>query len=146
MEDRFFPNTMPSFVDKATVEESFLEEAKDSLSEVLYLPYRIVSEKFKRDDLDLKEMIMKETWSGVYVLGVVVAKHRGNEQLCDHYLTKFTVIELPIELLTSVPKVKKEEQEQEVVLSLQSRGFQLLSWPSSSATTTVVVANRDPPF
>ena len=47
---------------------------------------------------------------------------------------------------TSVPEAKKEEQEQEVVLSLQSSGFPLLSRPSSSATTTVVVANGDPPF
>ncbi|KAH0761397.1 hypothetical protein KY290_017470 [Solanum tuberosum] len=47
---------------------------------------------------------------------------------------------------TSVPEAKKEKQEQEVVLSLQSSGFSLLSRHSSSATTTVVVANGDPPF
>ncbi|PHT52183.1 Mediator of RNA polymerase II transcription subunit 20b [Capsicum baccatum] len=49
-------------------------------------------------------------------------------------------------LMTSVPKAKKEEQEQEFVLSNQSSGFPLLSRPSSSSTTTVVVANGHPPF
>ncbi|KAM3383264.1 hypothetical protein P3S68_008839 [Capsicum galapagoense] len=47
---------------------------------------------------------------------------------------------------TSVPKAKKEEQEQEFILSNQSSGFPLLSRPSSSSTTTVVVANGHPPF
>ncbi|CAN4104165.1 unnamed protein product [Withania somnifera] len=156
MDDRFFPNTMPSFVDEATVTES----VKDSLSELLYLPYRTVCENLKRVALDLKQTIVKETWvckgghvsdftiytgalgtalllykayevtrdkndlvvcsdiikacdfasrgsgrvtficgqAGVYALGAVVAKHTGNEQLCDHYLTKFKEIELPKDL------------------------------------------------
>ncbi|XP_009767466.1 lanC-like protein GCL2 isoform X2 [Nicotiana tabacum] len=36
--------------------------------------------------------------AGVYALGAVVAKHSGDEQLCDHYLTKFKEIELPKDL------------------------------------------------
>lgn len=36
--------------------------------------------------------------AGVYSLGAVVAKHSGDEQLCDHYLTKFKEIELPKDL------------------------------------------------
>ncbi|KAH0744271.1 hypothetical protein KY290_032264 [Solanum tuberosum] len=160
MADRFFPNTMPSFVDETTIEESFLEGAKDPLLELLYLPYGTVCEKLKRVAFDLKETIVKETWvckrgrvsdytvytgalgtafllfkayqvtrdkndlvlcsdiikacdsasrgsghvtficgqAGVYSLGAVVAKHNGDEQLCDHYLTKFKEIELPKDL------------------------------------------------
>ena len=40
----------------------------------------------------------------------------------------------------------RERKKQGVLLSLESSGFPLLSRPSSSATTTVVVANGDPPF
>uniref|UniRef100_A0A0V0I1N9 Putative lanC-like protein GCL2-like n=1 Tax=Solanum chacoense TaxID=4108 RepID=A0A0V0I1N9_SOLCH len=160
MADRFFPNTLPSFVDETTIEESFLEGAKDPLLELLYLPYGTVCEKLKRVAFDLKETIVKETWvckrgrvsdytiytgalgtafllfkayqvtldkndlvlcsdiikacdstsrgsgrvtficgqAGVYSLGAVVAKHSGDEQLCDHYLTKFKEIELPKDL------------------------------------------------
>ncbi|KAJ8567876.1 hypothetical protein K7X08_020598 [Anisodus acutangulus] len=36
--------------------------------------------------------------AGVYSIGAVVAKHSGNEQLCDYYLTKFKEIELPKDL------------------------------------------------
>uniref|UniRef100_M1AX99 Abscisic acid ABA receptor n=1 Tax=Solanum tuberosum TaxID=4113 RepID=M1AX99_SOLTU len=160
MADRFFPNTMPSFVDETTIEESFLEGAKEPLLELLYLPYGTVCEKLKRVAFDLKETIVKETWvckrgrvsdytvytgalgtafllfkayqvtldkndlvlcsdiikacdsasrgsghvtficgqAGVYSLGAVVAKHNEDEQLCDHYLTKFKEIELPKDL------------------------------------------------
>lgn len=33
--------------------------------------------------------------AGVYALGAVVAKHSGDEQLCDYYLTKFKEVDIP---------------------------------------------------
>lgn len=49
---------MRSFVDETTIKESFLEGAKDPLSELLYLPYGTVCEKLKRVAFDLKETVL----------------------------------------------------------------------------------------
>ncbi|CAA3019739.1 lanC GCR2 [Olea europaea subsp. europaea] len=160
MADRFFPNDMPDFVQETPVKESAVgssESPKDSLTRLLHLPYKTISERLKKEALDLKETIVKETWggrgkrvndytlytgalgtalllfkayqvtknqndlarcseiiracrsasqgsgrvtficgeAGVCALGAVVAKHAGDEQLCDQYLTQFKEIKLP---------------------------------------------------
>ncbi|XP_022876489.1 lanC-like protein GCR2 isoform X2 [Olea europaea var. sylvestris] len=160
MADLFFPNDMPDFVQETPVKESAVgssESPKDSLTRLLHLPYKTISERLKKEALDLKETIVKETWggrgkrvndytlytgalgtallffkayqvtknqndlarcseiiracrsasqgsgrvtficgeAGVCALGAVVAKHAGDEQLCDQYLTQFEEIKLP---------------------------------------------------
>ncbi|KAL2472656.1 LanC-like protein GCR2 [Forsythia ovata] len=168
MADRFFPNEMTDFVPETPVKEpaaASSEGAKDSLTRLLHLPYKTLSESLKKEALDLKESIVKETCgargkrvgdytlytgalgtafflfkayqvtkdqndlaicseivkacrsasqgsgrvtficgqAGVCALGAVVAKHTGDVQLCDQYLTQFKEIklskDLPNELL-----------------------------------------------
>lgn len=58
MADRFFPNTMRSFIDEATVNQSLVEGEKDVLSELVYLPYGALCEKLKRVALNLKQTVL----------------------------------------------------------------------------------------
>ncbi|KAK9268763.1 hypothetical protein L1049_000525 [Liquidambar formosana] len=62
MADRFFPNEMPDFEAETTIDETSSERIKDSLTEVLSLPYKTLSEKFRRSALDLKDTVVRETW------------------------------------------------------------------------------------
>ncbi|XP_022734052.1 lanC-like protein GCR2 isoform X3 [Durio zibethinus] len=59
MADRFFPNEMPDFVAERTVTEG---TTKDSLINLLSLPHKTLSDKFKTSALDLKETVVRETW------------------------------------------------------------------------------------
>ncbi|KAG7010366.1 LanC-like protein GCL2 [Cucurbita argyrosperma subsp. argyrosperma] len=52
MGDRCFPNSMPDFV----------PETAAAVESILSMPYPIISERFKRAALDLKEAIVLETW------------------------------------------------------------------------------------
>ncbi|KAI3427545.1 uncharacterized protein J3R85_009373 [Psidium guajava] len=62
MADRYFPNPMPDFVPEASGEDAVVaERAKDSLSNLLYLPHATLSEKLKRSALDLKDTVVRET-------------------------------------------------------------------------------------
>lgn len=159
-EDRYFPNEMPDFVSETEINEIAREPIEDSLTRLLVLPYRTVSERFKAAALDLKDTVVGETWglagkrkqdftlytgslgtafllfkayqitknkndldlcseivkacdsasrgsgrvtflcgrAGVCVLGAVVAKYSGDEQLLDRYLTQFKEIKLPKDL------------------------------------------------
>ncbi|XP_077223750.1 lanC-like protein GCL2 [Tasmannia lanceolata] len=58
MGDRFFPNEMPEFVTES--EETTTE---DSLTNLLSLPYPKTAEKLMQFALDLKDKIVKETWT-----------------------------------------------------------------------------------
>ncbi|CAK9138218.1 unnamed protein product [Ilex paraguariensis] len=160
MADRFFPNDMPDFIPETPLEEPSAERAGYSLTKLLSLPYKTLSERLQQAALDLKETVVRETWgsngervkdytlytgalgtafllfkayqvtnnkndldlcseivkacdsasrgsrrvtficgqAGVYALGAVVAKHCGDQQLCDHYLTEFEQIKLPKDL------------------------------------------------
>ncbi|XP_022140440.1 lanC-like protein GCL2 [Momordica charantia] len=59
MGDRFFPNSMPDFVPETA---AAVESSGDSFLKDLSMPYPIISERFKRAALDLKEAIVLETW------------------------------------------------------------------------------------
>ncbi|KAL0001156.1 hypothetical protein SO802_014937 [Lithocarpus litseifolius] len=63
MADRFFPNEMPDFVaeDEASP-ASGSGGAKDSLTKLLHLPYKTLSHKLQKSALDLKQMVVRETW------------------------------------------------------------------------------------
>ncbi|OMP04677.1 Lanthionine synthetase C-like protein [Corchorus olitorius] len=60
MGDRFFPNEMPDFVAEGTTVSG--GATGDSLSNLLSLPYKTLSEKLKTSALDLKETVVRETW------------------------------------------------------------------------------------
>ncbi|KAJ7948625.1 LanC-like protein [Quillaja saponaria] len=62
MADRYFRNEMPDFVAETTGEETASERAKDSLTNLLSLPYRTVTERFQRAALNFKELVERETW------------------------------------------------------------------------------------
>lgn len=60
MADLFFPNDMPDFVQETPVKESAVgssESPKDSLTRLLHLPYKTISERLKKEALDLKETV-----------------------------------------------------------------------------------------
>lgn len=62
MADRFYPNLMPDFVaENPAVEEeqhpTTQQGTDESLLKLLSTPYHILSEKFKRAALDLKETV-----------------------------------------------------------------------------------------
>ncbi|XWS52036.1 hypothetical protein CRYUN_Cryun11dG0032800 [Craigia yunnanensis] len=59
MADRFFPNEMPDFVAETTVTGG---TTKDSLTNLLSVPYKTLSDKLKTSALDLKETVVRETW------------------------------------------------------------------------------------
>ncbi|KAK3001660.1 hypothetical protein RJ639_021656 [Escallonia herrerae] len=62
MADRFFPNQMPDFIPETSSEAPVTQPAGDSLTKLLHLPYKSVSEQLKRAALDLKETVVRETW------------------------------------------------------------------------------------
>ncbi|KAL5537701.1 hypothetical protein UlMin_043959 [Ulmus minor] len=114
MADRFFPNEMPDLVEESAVHETIPSQtAKDSLTNLLSLPYKTLSDTLKISALDLKQKIVKACDSvsrdssrvtflcgraGVCALGAVAAKHAGDERLVGHYLTKFKEIKLSSDL------------------------------------------------
>ncbi|KAL1219392.1 LanC-like protein GCL2 [Cardamine amara subsp. amara] len=57
MADRFFDNVMPDFV-----KENENESGRDSLMNLLAMPYLSLSQQLKRSALDLKETVVMETW------------------------------------------------------------------------------------
>lgn len=67
MADRYFPNTIPVFVDETTVQQSFPLGAKDPLLKLLHLPYRTVCQKLQRAALDLKETVRSNSSISVHV-------------------------------------------------------------------------------
>ncbi|XVF18915.1 hypothetical protein REPUB_Repub11eG0064800 [Reevesia pubescens] len=60
MADRFFPNEMPDFVAETPVTGG--GATKDSLTNLLSLPYKTLSDKLKASALDLKDTVLRETW------------------------------------------------------------------------------------
>ena len=54
MADRFFPNEMPDFVAETIVTGG---TTKDSLINLLSVPYKTLSDKLKTSALDLKETV-----------------------------------------------------------------------------------------
>ncbi|KAK4420346.1 LanC-like protein GCR2 [Sesamum alatum] len=65
MADRFFPNEMPDYIPETpSVESAAVAAASDSLTKLLHLPYRTLSELLKKAALDLKDTVVKETWAG----------------------------------------------------------------------------------
>ncbi|KAM7495474.1 hypothetical protein LguiB_030083 [Lonicera macranthoides] len=165
MTERFFPNEMPDFIPESTAplegSESLSQSTVgNSLTNLLSLPYKTLSQRLKLSALHFKQTVVRETWgtggkrvtdyslytgalgtafllfkayqvtsnnndlhlcsdiveachsascnsgrftficgqAGVLALGAVVAKRSGDEQTCDHYLTKFKEIKLPKDL------------------------------------------------
>ncbi|KAL6283686.1 hypothetical protein ACE6H2_014615 [Prunus campanulata] len=62
MADRFFPNDMPDFVAEAAADEAASVRPKDSLTKLLSLPYKTLSDMLKSSALDLKETVVRQTW------------------------------------------------------------------------------------
>ncbi|KAK8312839.1 hypothetical protein V6Z11_D01G069200 [Gossypium hirsutum] len=60
MADRFFPNEMPTFVAESTVSTG--ATGGDSLTNLLSLPYKSLSDHLKSAALALKETVVRETW------------------------------------------------------------------------------------
>ncbi|KAK8527385.1 hypothetical protein V6N12_054598 [Hibiscus sabdariffa] len=59
MADRFFPNEMPNFVAESTVSRG---TSTDSLTNLLSLPYKTLSDQLKTAAFALKETVVRETW------------------------------------------------------------------------------------
>ncbi|XP_055824058.1 lanC-like protein GCR2 [Solanum dulcamara] len=59
MAERYYPNEMPDF----SIEEFAPENAKDSLSKLLSLPYDTISQRLKQDAINLKDEVVRETWA-----------------------------------------------------------------------------------
>ncbi|KAF2285997.1 hypothetical protein GH714_009579 [Hevea brasiliensis] len=65
MADRYFPNEMPPYLPETTTaasDEAVTETSKDSLAKLLSLPYYTLSERLKTSALELKRMVVMETW------------------------------------------------------------------------------------
>ncbi|MBA0633507.1 hypothetical protein Godav_025993, partial [Gossypium davidsonii] len=60
MADRFFPNEMPTFVAESAVSTG--AAGGDSLTNLLSLPYKSLSDHLKSAALALKETVVRETW------------------------------------------------------------------------------------
>lgn len=58
MADRFFPNEMLDFVAEAAADEAASVRPKDSLTKLLSLPYKTLSDMLKSSALDLKETVL----------------------------------------------------------------------------------------
>ena len=56
MADRYFPNEMPDFVSEASAPQ--FDGSKDSLTNLLSLPYTTLSQRLLRLALDLKDTVM----------------------------------------------------------------------------------------
>ncbi|KAJ8438248.1 hypothetical protein Cgig2_030613 [Carnegiea gigantea] len=61
MADRFFPNTMPDFMPEASAIGEAAPQARDSLTRLLYLPYKSLCQILKKSALDLKDTVVRET-------------------------------------------------------------------------------------
>lgn len=61
MADRCFVNEMPDFIPETAVDKESTA-GEDSLTKLLSLPYKKLSEKLKRTAFDLKETVVRETW------------------------------------------------------------------------------------
>jgi hypothetical protein len=57
MADRFFPNEMPDFVAEEAEDEAASGRAKESLTKLLHLPYKSISERLQKSALYLKEAV-----------------------------------------------------------------------------------------
>ncbi|KAK6132819.1 hypothetical protein DH2020_033418 [Rehmannia glutinosa] len=62
MADRFFPNEMPDYIPESPTVESAALAASESLSKLLHLPFKTLSEGLKKAALDLKDTVVNETW------------------------------------------------------------------------------------
>lgn len=60
MGDRFFSNEMPDYIPET--HESAALDATDSLAKLLHLPLKTLSELLKKDALDIKDTVVKESW------------------------------------------------------------------------------------
>ncbi|KAL8167313.1 hypothetical protein V2J09_008812 [Rumex salicifolius] len=166
MADRFFPNEMPEFIpetplDEPTPESSAHTSRGDSLTKLLHLPFRSLSQQLLNSATEIKDTVVRETWSrrsmrylqdytlytgslgtaflvfkafqvspkpadlalcsdivracdstsrgskhvtficgraGVCALGAVIAKHAGDNNLLQYYLTQFQEIRLPSDI------------------------------------------------
>lgn len=59
MADRFFPNDMPDFVAEAPLDDSSPSERTEiSLTKLLSLPYKTLSDRLKRSAMDLKKTVL----------------------------------------------------------------------------------------
>lgn len=160
MADRFFPNEMPEFIPEAALDEP-PPETGDSLSRLLRLPFRSLSQQLLNSATEIKDTVVRETWNrsgrrnlqdytlytgalgtaflvfkafqvhrnptdlalcsdivracdsasrgsknvtficgraGVCALGAAIAKHGGDNNLLQYYLTQFQEIRLPIDI------------------------------------------------
>ncbi|CAN6694401.1 unnamed protein product [Malus baccata var. baccata] len=61
MADRFFPIEMPDFVAEPPPDAA-ASGPKDSLTNLLHLPYRTLSDILRSSALDLKETVVRQTW------------------------------------------------------------------------------------
>uniref|UniRef100_A0A0C9SAM5 TSA: Wollemia nobilis Ref_Wollemi_Transcript_2437_1707 transcribed RNA sequence n=1 Tax=Wollemia nobilis TaxID=56998 RepID=A0A0C9SAM5_9CONI len=61
MADRYFPNTMPHYVEEEPI-ESQAKDGEDRLLYLLRLPYASAANKFLEAALSLKDEIVRETW------------------------------------------------------------------------------------
>lgn len=59
MADRYFPNEMPDNIPETPAIESAAATAaaSDSLTKLLHLPYKALSERLKKASLDLKDTV-----------------------------------------------------------------------------------------
>lgn len=63
MADRYFPNKLPGFVSESAANETSDAEATgDSLTKLLCLPYRTLSERLTASALDIKDTVVRQTW------------------------------------------------------------------------------------
>lgn len=64
MADRFFPNEMPDFIPETAATAGIpAVAAGDSLSRLLCLPYKALCETLKKSALDLKDQVVRDTWT-----------------------------------------------------------------------------------
>ncbi|KAK4486703.1 hypothetical protein RD792_006763 [Penstemon davidsonii] len=62
MADRFFPNEMPDFISETSHSDSDGASESDSLTKLLLLPHKTLSQLLMKSALDLKDTVVKETW------------------------------------------------------------------------------------
>ncbi|KAK4486823.1 hypothetical protein RD792_006587 [Penstemon davidsonii] len=62
MADRFFPNEMPDFISETSQSDSAGASESDSLTKLLLLPHKTLSQLLMKSALDLKDTVVKETW------------------------------------------------------------------------------------
>uniref|UniRef100_A0A2P2IMH8 LanC-like protein GCR2 n=1 Tax=Rhizophora mucronata TaxID=61149 RepID=A0A2P2IMH8_RHIMU len=62
MADRYFPNDMPDYDVAPSADKTVSERSKDSLAKLLSLPCNVLSERFMRSAMGLKDTVLRETW------------------------------------------------------------------------------------